>query len=159
MRHFYFLKFIFSFLTQLIEESCLYIYRRLWRKGARKWRTLSATLFAHFQFERVALITYSWVNRWDGVSKFDTLTILSSKPTVEMTVCNFFLQGRCRYGEKCWNEHPRGGGGGGFRNNSYNRSAAQQQQQQPRPGSGGGLDINADEASLLPWIVLVFWLS
>uniref|UniRef100_A0AAY4DAH0 Nucleoporin NUP42 n=1 Tax=Denticeps clupeoides TaxID=299321 RepID=A0AAY4DAH0_9TELE len=28
-----------------------------------------------------------------------------------MTVCNFFLQGRCRYGEKCWNEHPRGGGG------------------------------------------------
>ncbi|XP_064205119.1 nucleoporin NUP42 isoform X2 [Anguilla rostrata] len=30
-----------------------------------------------------------------------------------MTVCNFFLQGRCRYGEKCWDEHPRGGGGGG----------------------------------------------
>ncbi|XP_062385916.1 nucleoporin NUP42 [Sardina pilchardus] len=30
-----------------------------------------------------------------------------------MTVCSFFLQGRCRYGEKCWNEHPRGGGGGG----------------------------------------------
>uniref|UniRef100_A0A8C1UZN6 Nucleoporin NUP42 n=1 Tax=Cyprinus carpio TaxID=7962 RepID=A0A8C1UZN6_CYPCA len=25
-----------------------------------------------------------------------------------MTVCNFFLQGRCRYGDKCWNEHPRG---------------------------------------------------
>ncbi|KAG5843086.1 hypothetical protein ANANG_G00184750 [Anguilla anguilla] len=31
-----------------------------------------------------------------------------------MTVCNFFLQGRCRYGEKCWDEHPRGGGGGGY---------------------------------------------
>ncbi|XP_028453270.1 nucleoporin NUP42 [Perca flavescens] len=36
-----------------------------------------------------------------------------------MTVCNFFLQGRCRYGDKCWNEHPTGGnrgGGGGFGN-------------------------------------------
>nr|XP_033950387.1 nucleoporin NUP42 [Pseudochaenichthys georgianus] len=38
-----------------------------------------------------------------------------------MTVCNFFLQGRCRYGDKCWNEHPGeegggGGGGGGFGN-------------------------------------------
>ncbi|XP_063040927.1 nucleoporin NUP42 [Engraulis encrasicolus] len=32
-----------------------------------------------------------------------------------MTVCSFFLQGRCRYGDKCWNEHPRGGGGGGGR--------------------------------------------
>ncbi|XP_003969103.1 nucleoporin NUP42 [Takifugu rubripes] len=55
-----------------------------------------------------------------------------------MTVCSFFLQGRCRYGEKCWNEHPRGGsvsgGGGGFKNNSYNRSAPQQQ---PRQGTGG----------------------
>lgn len=55
-----------------------------------------------------------------------------------MTVCSFFLQGRCRYGDKCWNEHPRGGsasgGGGGFRNNSYNRSAPQQQ---PRQGTGG----------------------
>uniref|UniRef100_A0A096LQE9 Nucleoporin NUP42 n=1 Tax=Poecilia formosa TaxID=48698 RepID=A0A096LQE9_POEFO len=35
-----------------------------------------------------------------------------------MVVCNFFLQGRCRYGDKCWNEHPRGGsrGGGGYGN-------------------------------------------
>uniref|UniRef100_H3AVB8 Nucleoporin NUP42 n=1 Tax=Latimeria chalumnae TaxID=7897 RepID=H3AVB8_LATCH len=32
-----------------------------------------------------------------------------------MTVCSFYLQGRCRFGEKCWNEHPRGGGGGGGR--------------------------------------------
>nr|XP_046272775.1 nucleoporin NUP42 [Scatophagus argus] len=49
-----------------------------------------------------------------------------------MTVCSFFLQGRCRYGEKCWNEHPRGGnrGGGGY--NNSNRSSAQQQQR------GGG---------------------
>uniref|UniRef100_A0A4W4GEU9 Nucleoporin NUP42 n=1 Tax=Electrophorus electricus TaxID=8005 RepID=A0A4W4GEU9_ELEEL len=30
-----------------------------------------------------------------------------------MSVCHFFLQGRCRYGEKCWNEHPRGGRGSG----------------------------------------------
>ncbi|KAK6959487.1 nucleoporin-like protein 2 [Biomphalaria glabrata] len=36
-----------------------------------------------------------------------------------MPVCQFFLEGRCRYGERCRNEHPRGGvqrnlfGGGG----------------------------------------------
>ncbi|XP_060948671.1 nucleoporin NUP42 [Limanda limanda] len=63
-----------------------------------------------------------------------------------MTVCNFFLQGRCRYGDNCWNEHPKGGGrggggtggggggGGGF-NNNYSRSSGQQQ---PRGGGGGG---------------------
>ncbi|KAM9199731.1 nucleoporin NUP42 [Mergus octosetaceus] len=28
-----------------------------------------------------------------------------------MAICQFFLQGRCRFGDKCWNEHPRGGGG------------------------------------------------
>ncbi|NWI69636.1 NUPL2 protein, partial [Todus mexicanus] len=28
-----------------------------------------------------------------------------------MPICQFFLQGRCRFGERCWNEHPRGGGG------------------------------------------------
>uniref|UniRef100_A0A3Q0QZ13 Nucleoporin NUP42 n=1 Tax=Amphilophus citrinellus TaxID=61819 RepID=A0A3Q0QZ13_AMPCI len=50
-----------------------------------------------------------------------------------MPVCSFFLQGRCRYGEKCWNEHPRGGsrgggGGGGYNNNNYGgRSPGQQQ--------------------------------
>ncbi|XP_062478530.1 nucleoporin NUP42 isoform X3 [Pezoporus occidentalis] len=26
-----------------------------------------------------------------------------------MAICQFFLQGRCRFGERCWNEHPRGG--------------------------------------------------
>lgn len=59
-----------------------------------------------------------------------------------MPVCNFFLQGRCRYGEKCWNEHPRGGsrggggggGGGGYNNNYSNRSSGQQQ-----PRSGGNV--------------------
>ncbi|NXP02222.1 NUPL2 protein, partial [Thinocorus orbignyianus] len=25
-----------------------------------------------------------------------------------MAICQFFLQGRCRFGERCWNEHPRG---------------------------------------------------
>ncbi|KAM8767101.1 nucleoporin NUP42 isoform 2-T2 [Acanthopagrus schlegelii] len=61
-----------------------------------------------------------------------------------MPVCNFFLQGRCRYGEKCWNEHPRGGnrggGGGGGYNNSYssNYNSRSSQQQQPRGGGGGG---------------------
>ncbi|XP_064907382.1 nucleoporin NUP42 [Columba livia] len=30
-----------------------------------------------------------------------------------MAICQFFLQGRCRFGERCWNEHPRGGGGAG----------------------------------------------
>uniref|UniRef100_A0A7N4V575 Nucleoporin NUP42 n=1 Tax=Sarcophilus harrisii TaxID=9305 RepID=A0A7N4V575_SARHA len=30
-----------------------------------------------------------------------------------MTICQFFLQGRCRFGERCWNEHRRGGSGGG----------------------------------------------
>lgn len=27
------------------------------------------------------------------------------------TVCQHFLKGYCRFGDKCWNEHPRGGGG------------------------------------------------
>ncbi|KAM9824074.1 nucleoporin NUP42 [Neosynchiropus ocellatus] len=54
-----------------------------------------------------------------------------------MPVCNFFLQGRCRYGDKCWNEHPRdgrgggGGGGGGGGNRSY-------APQQSRGGGGFG---------------------
>uniref|UniRef100_A0A8C3VGX4 Nucleoporin NUP42 n=1 Tax=Catagonus wagneri TaxID=51154 RepID=A0A8C3VGX4_9CETA len=39
-----------------------------------------------------------------------------------MTICQFFLQGRCRFGDRCWNEHPRAGDAGGGR---------QQQQQQP----------------------------
>ncbi|XP_008064386.1 nucleoporin-like protein 2 [Carlito syrichta] len=39
-----------------------------------------------------------------------------------MTVCQFFLQGRCRFGDRCWNEHPGARGAGGGR---------QQPQQQP----------------------------
>ncbi|KAM4687926.1 nucleoporin NUP42 [Discoglossus pictus] len=37
-----------------------------------------------------------------------------------MAICSFFLQGRCRFGDKCWNEHPREGGGGG-RNQSQSQ--------------------------------------
>lgn len=32
---------------------------------------------------------------------------------VAMTICQFFLQGRCRFGDRCWNEHPCAGGAGG----------------------------------------------
>ncbi|XP_061838587.1 nucleoporin NUP42-like [Nerophis lumbriciformis] len=38
-----------------------------------------------------------------------------------MAVCKYFLQGRCQFGLKCWNEHPIGGGGRG-----HNRSTSQQ---------------------------------
>ncbi|XP_068603475.1 nucleoporin NUP42 [Brachionichthys hirsutus] len=64
-----------------------------------------------------------------------------------MTVCNFFLEGRCRYGDKCWNEHPtggnrRGGEGGGYNNNnSYDRSSAQQQ----RRGFGNRVWVNPSQ--------------
>ncbi|NP_001133477.1 nucleoporin-like protein 2 [Salmo salar] len=49
-----------------------------------------------------------------------------------MTVCNFWMQGRCRYGDKCWNEHPKGGGGGG---GNYNHRPPQQSS---RDGGGFG---------------------
>ncbi|KAI8776367.1 nucleoporin protein 2 [Biomphalaria glabrata] len=47
-----------------------------------------------------------------------------------MPVCQFFLEGRCRYGERCRNEHPRGGvqrnlfggGGGGERKITFRDS-------------------------------------
>ncbi|NWW96228.1 NUPL2 protein, partial [Rhynochetos jubatus] len=42
-----------------------------------------------------------------------------------MAICQFFLQGRCRFGERCWNEHPRGGA-------RYGPSASHYQ------GGGGG---------------------
>ncbi|XP_036992204.2 nucleoporin NUP42 isoform X1 [Artibeus jamaicensis] len=32
-----------------------------------------------------------------------------------MTICQFFLQGRCRFGERCWNEHPGAWNAGGGR--------------------------------------------
>ncbi|XP_018605997.1 nucleoporin NUP42 [Scleropages formosus] len=53
-----------------------------------------------------------------------------------MTVCSFFLQGRCRYGEKCWNEHPQGGSGGSYSNT--NRVPQQQSGGGGQRGGGGG---------------------
>ncbi|XP_006893185.1 PREDICTED: nucleoporin-like protein 2-like [Elephantulus edwardii] len=32
-----------------------------------------------------------------------------------MAICQFFLQGRCRFGDRCWNEHPRARSAGGAR--------------------------------------------
>ncbi|TTZ70359.1 Nucleoporin-like protein 2 [Bagarius yarrelli] len=54
-----------------------------------------------------------------------------------MTVCRYFLEGRCHYGDRCWNEHPSGGrnqtvySGGG----SVNRKWVNPSQ---RPGGGAG---------------------
>ncbi|KAF7702601.1 nucleoporin NUP42 [Silurus meridionalis] len=65
-----------------------------------------------------------------------------------MTVCSYFLEGRCRYGDKCWNEHPKGGrnqnvrGGGGSVNrvwvNPSQRSGGNVNQ--PSSFSHGGSD-------------------
>jgi hypothetical protein len=46
-----------------------------------------------------------------------------------MTICQFFLQGRCRFGDRCWNEHPGARGAGG----------ARQPPPQQQPPSGDGL--------------------
>uniref|UniRef100_A0A8C9VMT9 Nucleoporin NUP42 n=1 Tax=Scleropages formosus TaxID=113540 RepID=A0A8C9VMT9_SCLFO len=56
-----------------------------------------------------------------------------------MTVCSFFLQGRCRYGEKCWNEHPQGGSGGSYSNT--NRVPQQQS------GFGNRVWVNPSQRS------------
>ncbi|KAG8573167.1 hypothetical protein GDO81_012315 [Engystomops pustulosus] len=37
-----------------------------------------------------------------------------------MAICSFFLQGRCKFGDKCWNEHPRDG-----RHQGHNRYQSQ----------------------------------
>ncbi|XP_074754156.1 nucleoporin NUP42-like isoform X1 [Athene noctua] len=49
-----------------------------------------------------------------------------------MAICQFFLQGRCRFGERCWNEHPRGGGG------RYGPSGSPAPRYQGTSGGGGG---------------------
>nr|XP_046216685.1 nucleoporin NUP42 [Oncorhynchus gorbuscha] len=49
-----------------------------------------------------------------------------------MPVCNFWMQGRCRYGDKCWNEHPKAGGGG------YGGEYNSRPPQQSNRGGGGG---------------------
>uniref|UniRef100_A0A803VL84 Nucleoporin NUP42 n=1 Tax=Ficedula albicollis TaxID=59894 RepID=A0A803VL84_FICAL len=48
-----------------------------------------------------------------------------------MGVCQFFLRGYCRFGERCWNEHPRGGAGRAG-------AAPAHDPQQSGPGGGGG---------------------
>uniref|UniRef100_A0A8C9PRY0 Nucleoporin NUP42 n=1 Tax=Spermophilus dauricus TaxID=99837 RepID=A0A8C9PRY0_SPEDA len=40
-----------------------------------------------------------------------------------MTICQFFLQGRCRFGDRCWNEHPGARGAGGGRQPPQQQSA------------------------------------
>ncbi|XP_052771292.1 nucleoporin NUP42-like [Mya arenaria] len=65
-----------------------------------------------------------------------------------MVVCRFFLGGNCRYGDKCWNEHPSGGnqgyqttaqrqlfGGGRKTNNQYQWRASDSQQAAPSAAS------------------------
>lgn len=48
-----------------------------------------------------------------------------------MVVCKYFLQGNCRYGNSCWNDHPSGG------NQGYSVTAQRQLFGGSRPTSGG----------------------
>ncbi|XP_003407129.1 nucleoporin NUP42 isoform X2 [Loxodonta africana] len=40
-----------------------------------------------------------------------------------MTICQFFLQGRCRFGDRCWNEHPGARGASGGRQQPQQQSS------------------------------------
>lgn len=71
-----------------------------------------------------------WGKREDFISFIAPVNYKSCRA---MTVCNFWMQGRCRYGDKCWNEHPKGGGGGG---GNYNHRPPQQSS---RDGGGKGV--------------------
>ncbi|MEE6466330.1 hypothetical protein FKM82_006912 [Ascaphus truei] len=55
-----------------------------------------------------------------------------------MVICSFFAQGRCRFGDKCWNEHPRDGGGGRHQYQYHAHQRYQQQHQQQPPANYGG---------------------
>ncbi|XP_076437674.1 uncharacterized protein LOC143276900 [Babylonia areolata] len=66
-----------------------------------------------------------------------------------MVVCPFFMSGSCKYGDRCYNEHPRGNGpagGAGVRGvtfrDSFGTAGGTPQGQNPykwtAPGSGGG---------------------
>lgn len=148
IRCFYFLdldSLIFN--TQLPEVA-----GRLWRREKRR-----AHDDAHYPRRRLRVFASNasrWsnvrANRCNGDSKLQTLITIQSSRAAEMTVCSFFLHGRCRYGDKCWNEHPRGaggGGGGGFKNSSSGRSAGQQQPRQGEVEAGGGGRSNAEKGS------------
>ncbi|EFB29442.1 hypothetical protein PANDA_010265, partial [Ailuropoda melanoleuca] len=52
-----------------------------------------------------------------------------------MTICQFFLQGRCRFGDRCWNEHPGAAGAGGGR------------QQQPSGSNRRGWNTTSQRSS------------
>ncbi|OTA37373.1 hypothetical protein BTJ68_03067 [Hortaea werneckii EXF-2000] len=54
-----------------------------------------------------------------------------------MTICHFFLQGRCKFGDNCKNEHPRD-------NNQGNRFAALSNQGGPGRGRSGGFGGGGD---------------
>ncbi|KAM3927999.1 nucleoporin NUP42 [Leptodactylus fuscus] len=41
-----------------------------------------------------------------------------------MAICSFFMQGRCKFGDKCWNEHPRDGRHQGHNRYQSHASAA-----------------------------------
>lgn len=62
---------------------------------------------------------------------------------LKMPACKFFLQGSCRYGERCWNEHPRGGERRGRqqyddrRQNSWGNENREQYPRQQHYGEGG----------------------
>ncbi|XP_036371807.1 nucleoporin NUP42 [Megalops cyprinoides] len=64
-----------------------------------------------------------------------------------MTVCSFFLQGRCRYGEKCWNEHPRGGGRSGGYGSSGSRPSPQSGNSRGGGGRSGGYGSSGSRPS------------
>ncbi|XP_016812652.3 nucleoporin NUP42 isoform X1 [Pan troglodytes] len=55
-----------------------------------------------------------------------------------MAICQFFLQGRCRFGDRCWNEHPGARGAGGGR---------QQPQQQPSGNNRRGWNTTSQRYS------------
>lgn len=110
--------------------------------GSHKWRKSPATPTASVPSSKT-LTRRTCV--WD-LNK-NKRCVWYSQRGVKMTVCNFYLQGRCRYGDKCWNEHPRGGnrGGGGGQQHSNNYNRASGQQQQPRGGEGGKDDKELTE--------------
>ena len=48
-----------------------------------------------------------------------------------MVLCKFFMQGNCRYGNRCFNEHPTGGNAGKFNSYSSNNGGRQLKQTLP----------------------------
>ncbi|XP_043545688.1 nucleoporin NUP42 [Chiloscyllium plagiosum] len=70
-----------------------------------------------------------------------------------MPICKYFQEGRCRFGDSCWNEHPRGAGRGqhtaAYRGNWGNPFQKHQSNYiqpstfyKPAPWGGGGRDVD-----------------